>query len=75
MVRSPPRVLSATVSFATVASVRNPAPAGSPVPANTKAVLPSPLSVVVLPFANLSSNPERTFADQAVIAIEMPETG
>jgi len=50
----------------TVASVRNPAPAGSPVPANTKAVLPSPLSVVVLPFANLSSNPEQEYFADAI---------
>src|SRR5262252_6871257 len=50
----------------TVASVRNPAPAGSPVPANTKAVLPSPLSVVVLPFANLSSNPDQEYFADAI---------
>jgi class 3 adenylate cyclase/TolB-like protein/tetratricopeptide (TPR) repeat protein len=50
----------------TVASVRSPAPASAPVSSNSKPVLPSPLSVVVLPFANLSNDPEQEYFADAI---------
>ena len=49
----------------TAASVRNLAAAGSPVPAPTK-VVSSPLSVVVLPFANLSNDPDQEYFADAI---------
>ena len=49
----------------TAASVRNLAAAGSPVPARTK-VVSSPLSVVVLPFANLSNDPDQEYFADAI---------
>jgi len=50
----------------TAASIRNLAPAGSAVPSDNKALLPSPLSVVVLPFANLSNDPEQEYFADAI---------
>jgi len=50
----------------TAASIRSPAPASSAVPSNTKALLPLPLSVVVLPFANLSNDPEHEYFADAI---------
>ena len=50
----------------TAASVRDLAAAGSPVAANTKPVSPSPLSVAVLPFANLSNDPDQEFFADAI---------
>jgi len=49
----------------TATSVRNLAAAVSPVLAPTK-VVSSPLSVVVLPFANLSTNPEQEYFADAI---------
>jgi len=49
----------------TAASVRNLAAAVSPVLAPTK-VVSSPLSVVVLPFANLSNNPDQEYFADAI---------
>ena len=49
----------------TAASFRNLAAAVSPVLAPTK-VVSSPLSVVVLPFANLSNNPEQEYFADAI---------
>jgi TolB-like protein/tetratricopeptide (TPR) repeat protein len=53
------------LTLATTAAVRNLAAAVSSVLAPTK-VVSSPLSVVVLPFANLSNNPEKEYFADAI---------